>query len=100
MARQHFNFSRFCPYHGASIGGVKVARGARRRRGDAVSPSYAHATEDLAVNIRHLLSLPGAIPAGFMGQESRGSMYWTDELLHAVGTCQVLVALLSARYLA
>lgn len=26
-------------------------------------------------------------------------MGWTDELIHAVGTCQVLVALLTARYL-
>jgi hypothetical protein len=82
-----------------------VACGAqRRRRGAAVFPSFAHATEgqagtvvtvdvdqhvgkffeDLAVNVRHLLPLPGGMPAGFMNQEMRGSMYWTDELIHAV----------------
>lgn len=81
--------------------------------------SYAHATEgqtgtavtagvgehveeffkDLAVNVRHLIHLPAGVPAGFMDQEMRGGMDWTDELIHAVGTCQVLVALLSAEYL-
>ena len=36
---------------------------------------------------------------GFMDQEMPGGMQWADELLHAAGTCQVLVALLSAPYL-
>ena len=90
--------------------------------GEDVPPfflSYAHATEgqtgtavtagvgehveeffkDLAVNVRHLIHLPAGVPAGFMDQEMRGGMYWTDELIHAVGTCQVMVALLSAEYL-
>jgi hypothetical protein len=55
--------------------------------------------QDLAENVGQLISLPADVPAGFMDQEMRGGMQWTDELLHAVGTCQVLVALLSARYL-
>jgi hypothetical protein len=90
--------------------------------GEDVPPfflSYAHAPEgqagtaivagvgqhveeffkDLAVNVRHQIHLQAGVPAGFMDREMRGGMYWTDELLHAVGTCQVLVALLSAEYL-
>jgi hypothetical protein len=35
-----------------------------------------------------------------MDLEVRGGMGWTDELLEAVGTCQVLIALLSPRFLA
>ena len=81
--------------------------------------SYAHATEDqpvtaitpgvgqhveeffkdLAVNVRHLIHLQAGMPAGFMDQEMRGGEYWSDVLIRAVGTCQVMVALLSAEYL-
>jgi len=54
---------------------------------------------DLAANVSELINLPPDVPAGFMDQEMGGGMQLTDELLRAVGTCQVLVALLSARYL-
>ena len=34
-----------------------------------------------------------------MDRTMRGGIRWSDELLHALGTCQVLVALVSASYL-
>ena len=55
--------------------------------------------QDLAENVSQLIYLRADVSAGFMDQEMRGGMQWTDELIHAVGTCQVLVALLSVRYL-
>jgi len=81
--------------------------------------SYAHVTEgssgageapdpdglvsrffdDLTENVSQLICPRADVPVGFMDQGMRGGMEWPDELLHAVGTCQVLVALLSARYL-
>lgn len=54
---------------------------------------------DLTENVGQLVYRGAAVPAGFMDQEMRGGMNWPDELMHAVGTCQVLVALLSPRYL-
>jgi hypothetical protein len=45
------------------------------------------------------VSLPPDVPEGFLDQTMRGGMEWTVELTRAVGTCQVLVALLSAPYL-
>lgn len=54
---------------------------------------------DLVENVSQLIPLRADVPAGFMDQGMRGGMQWNDALLHAVGTCQVLVALLSARYL-
>jgi TIR domain len=55
--------------------------------------------QDLTENVGQLIYLRPDVPAGFMDREMRGGMQWTDELIHAVGTCQVMVALLSARYL-
>jgi TIR domain len=54
---------------------------------------------DLADNVALLIPRRADVPAGFMDQRIRGGVRWTDELLHAVGTCQVLVALLSASYM-
>jgi hypothetical protein len=54
---------------------------------------------DLEENVGELISPPAAVPVGFMDREIEGGMWWTDELMRAVGTCQVLVALLSVRYL-
>jgi len=54
---------------------------------------------DLAENVGELISPPTGVPAGFMDREMGGGMQWTDELIHAVGTCHNLVALLSPRYL-
>jgi TIR domain len=54
---------------------------------------------DLSVNVAELVHRrPGADP-GFMDNRSmKGGARWTEELLHAVGSCQVFVALLSAPY--
>ena len=77
-----------------------VPRGlGRSERGDDPDEHVEEFFHDLAENVGQLISLRADVPAGFMDQEMRGGMQWTDELLHAVGTCQVLVALLSARYL-
>src|SRR5260370_5905346 len=54
---------------------------------------------DLADNVGQLIYPRADVPAGFMDQDMPGGMQWPDQLLRAVGTCQVLVALLSARYL-
>jgi TIR domain len=62
---------------------------------DRLIESFFH---DLSENVGQLISLPPDVPAGFMDRELRGGMRWSDELLHAIGTCQTLVPLLSARY--
>ena len=54
---------------------------------------------DLSVNIAQLVSLRVGVEPGFMDRTMRGGIRWSDELLHALGTCQVLVALVSASYL-
>jgi hypothetical protein len=55
--------------------------------------------QDLAENVGQLIYLRPDVPAGFMDRKMRGGMKLTDELIHAMGACQVMVALLSARYL-
>jgi hypothetical protein len=55
--------------------------------------------QDLAENVGQLIALRADVPAGFMDQEIRGGVKWPDELMRVVGTCQVLVALLSPPYL-
>jgi hypothetical protein len=54
---------------------------------------------DLAENVAVMIPPRADVPAGFMDQRIRGGVRWTEELLHAVGTCQILVALLSASYM-
>jgi len=54
---------------------------------------------ELAQNVALITPPQAGRPAGFMDQGMRGGEDWNDELLHAVGTCQILVALLSASYL-
>jgi len=69
---------------------------ARPRDPDGQVGRFFH---ELAGNVGQLINLPPGVPAGFMDSEMRGGMWWTDELMRAAGTCQVLIALLSARYL-
>jgi TIR domain len=82
---------------------LSYAHTAERQTRAARSPSPDRHIEkffqDLEENVRQLIPLQADEPAGFMDQEIRGGMRWTDELIHAVGTCQVLVALLSSHYL-
>jgi len=54
---------------------------------------------DLSEDVGQLISLTMGAEIGFMDVGMRGGMQWTDELLHALGTCQVLIPLLSAPYL-
>jgi len=54
---------------------------------------------DLTVNISQLITLPIGMRHGFMDRTMRGGVNWSGELLHALGTCQILVALLSPKYL-
>ncbi|MGH3158827.1 MAG: TIR-like protein FxsC [Streptosporangiaceae bacterium] len=54
---------------------------------------------DLTVDISQLIVPPFHVPLGFMDRTMRSGMNWTRELLYALGTCQVLVALLSPKYL-
>lgn len=54
---------------------------------------------DLKENVAELIRLQLGVEAGFMDRTiMRGGVRWTDELLRALGSCQILVALLSARY--
>lgn len=55
--------------------------------------------ESLSGDVGVQINLPSDVPAGFMDQNMRGGVWWTPELTRALGTCQVLVALLSAAYL-
>jgi hypothetical protein len=54
---------------------------------------------DLSENVGQLISRRTGADIGFMDTRVQGGMQWVDELLHAAGTCQVLVVLLSAPYL-
>lgn len=80
--------------------------------------SYAHAAElrnyskkaqernrlvikffgDLNESVSDLVSRPTGADPGYMDRSIPSGTRWTDELLQAIGTCQVFVALLSASY--
>jgi hypothetical protein len=70
-------------------------------------PDVAHSSDqmterffrDLQEDIGQLISMRTGADIGFMDTGMRGGVRWVDELLHAAGTCQVLIALLSAPYL-
>jgi hypothetical protein len=55
--------------------------------------------DDLSENVAELVSRTAGADPGFLDRSIPGGGKWTEELLHAVGTCQVFVALLSAPYL-
>lgn len=54
---------------------------------------------DLSENLGQLIARPAGSDLGFMDTGMQGGTSWVNELLHAMGTCQVLIALLSAPYL-
>jgi hypothetical protein len=71
--------------------------------------SYAHSTqgqqsrfirffEDLSENVAELVSRSAGSDPGYMDRSMGGGNRWAPELLEAIGTCQVFVALLSAPY--
>lgn len=71
--------------------------------------SYAHSTvgpqsrftrffNDLSENVAELVVRAAGADPGYIDRSMGGGNHWTRELLEAVGTCQVFVALLSAPY--
>jgi hypothetical protein len=54
---------------------------------------------ELYVNVSQLISLPVGVEPGFMDRTMRGGVRWTQELLQTLGTCQIIIPLLSPRYL-
>jgi hypothetical protein len=78
-----------------------------RARGDAGTQGMAHFSDlytsrfffDLCEDLSQLISRTPGADVGFMDTRTYGGVHWREELLHAAGTCQVLVALLSAPYL-
>ena len=54
--------------------------------------------DDLSENVAQLVAKPPGADPGFMDRSIPGGSRWTPELLEAVGTCQVFVALLSDPY--
>jgi TIR domain len=54
--------------------------------------------DDLSENVAELVSRPTGSDPGYMDRSMHGGVRWTTELLGAIGTCQVFVALLSAPY--
>jgi len=54
---------------------------------------------DLVENVGQLISRTTGAEVGYMDTGTQAGADWRDELLHAAGTCQVLIALLSAPYL-
>ncbi|HTZ29730.1 MAG TPA: TIR-like protein FxsC [Streptosporangiaceae bacterium] len=55
--------------------------------------------QDLQENVGQLVARPAGADPGYMDTSVPTGGRWTDELLNALGTCQVFVALLSAPYL-
>lgn len=54
--------------------------------------------EDLSENVAELVSRPAGSDPGYMDRSIAGGRRWTPDLLRAIGTCQVFVALLSPVY--
>lgn len=55
---------------------------------------------DLINDLGQLIYLGPGADLGFMDTKLQGGQSWTPELLHLLGTCQILIPLLSARYVA
>ena len=73
--------------------------------------SYAHAMhrdepnqrvvkffEDLSEDVAELVARPAGSDPGFIDRSMAGGARWSSELLQAIGTCKVFVALLSDPY--
>ncbi len=54
--------------------------------------------DDLSEDVAQLVSRPTGADPGYLDRSMGGGNWWTDELLRAIGTCRVFVALLSASY--
>jgi TIR domain len=70
--------------------------------------SYAHAAgaqtdrheffDQLSLDVAELVSLPPGTEPGYIDRSIDPGTHWSADLREAVGTCQVFVAMLSARY--
>jgi hypothetical protein len=56
--------------------------------------------KDLSDDVAQLVGRPAGSDPGFMDRSVQGGALWLSDLLHAVGSCQVFVALLSDPYVA
>jgi hypothetical protein len=54
---------------------------------------------DLEEDVGQLISRETGADIGFLDTGVQGEIHWIDTLLHAVGTCQVLIPLISTLYL-
>jgi hypothetical protein len=71
-----------------------------RRRKSERNRRFVKFFEDLSENVAELVSRPAGSDPGYMDDRSIDSgQRWTPELLKAIGTCQIFVALLSPIYL-
>lgn len=94
-------------------GGVRGVPDEVRPRAPLFFLSYAHARrpdepnqwvvqffDDLSENVAELAGRPAGSDPGFIDRSMAGGTRWPGELLKAVGTCKVFVALLSDPYVA
>lgn len=92
-------------------GGVRGGPGEVRPRAPLFFLSYAHAMrrdepnqrvvkffEDLSEDVAELVGRPAGSDPGFIDRSMMGGARWPSELLEAIGTCKVFVALLSDPY--
>jgi hypothetical protein len=71
---------------------------ARAVRGVAPNARFFNFFEELSENVAQLVARPVGAEPGFMDRSIASGAHWTPELLKAIGTCQVFVALLSPPY--
>ncbi|WP_327010399.1 TIR-like protein FxsC [Dactylosporangium sp. NBC_01737] len=81
---------------------VSHARPGRLSSAGPPQERYRHVKrffDDLTANVNELIgSSPGQV-TGFIDVAEDGGVRWREQVLHAAGTCQVLVCLLSTDYL-
>ncbi|HEY1623084.1 MAG TPA: TIR-like protein FxsC [Streptosporangiaceae bacterium] len=64
------------------------------------SPLVVKFFNDLSEDVAEAVGRPTGSEPGFMDRSMAGGARWTGELLKAIGTCQVFIALLSDPYVA
>jgi hypothetical protein len=74
---------------------IHRARGQNRGR----NRRFIKFFEDLSENVAELVSRPAGSDPGYLDQSITAGRRWTPDLLNAIGTCQVFVALLSPIYI-
>ena len=72
----------------------------KQHQGNRHERNWRFATffDDLSENVAELVSRPAGSDPGYMDRSIPDGRRWTPELLAAIGTCQVFVALLSPLY--